>query len=78
MNNLLIIEMKSVVVIDFIEGGTRSWLLAAPLPPMETTSPIDVVSLISAFPESKVLADAEIPLVAIAANRPCVLHLFTG
>jgi|TARA_B110000208_G_scaffold173482_1_gene217329 hypothetical protein len=45
---------------------------------METTSPIDVVSLISAFPESKVLADAEIPLVAIAANRPCVLHLFTG
>jgi hypothetical protein len=46
--------------------------------PMETASPIDVVSLISAFPESKVLADAEVPLVTIAANRPCVLHLFTG
>jgi len=45
---------------------------------METASPIDVVSLISAFPESKVLADAEVPLVTIAANRPCVLHLFTG
>ena len=35
---------------------------------METASPIDVVSLISAFPESKVLADAEVPLVTIAQS----------
>jgi len=40
--------------------------------------PVELVSVVSAYPDSKPLLDTVLPLEAITAGRPAVLHLFTG
>jgi hypothetical protein len=42
-----------------------------------TGPPIDSVQLVRPYPDARPTKDA-LPLSAIAAGRPTVLHLFTG